>query len=209
MRAPRPTVELAHALPRRAIAVRPPPAVGSLATLGLFALLFATLVGVLWWLGPDLVRDWRIRGEAVAASEVRIEQARELEGDDAVALARQVAEQSLAKHTYSAYLPATVALADALRRAGQFDQAVAAARALVDQFATRAEIGMYPPECWWLIHQALDAGGDRAGARAALHRGAHWVQATAEARVPDEFRSSFLERNPVNRGLLTTLTRTP
>lgn len=141
--------------------------------------------------------------------QVRIERARELEADDAVALARQVAEQSLAKHTYSAYLPATVVLTDALRRAGQFDQAVAAARALVDQFATRAEIGMYPAECWWLIHQALDAGGDRAGARAALHRGAHWVQATAEARVPDEFRSSFLERNPINRGLLTTLTRTP
>ena len=126
------------------------------------------------------------------------------------ALVQEVlAEQSLAKHTYSAYLPATVVLTDALRRAGQFDQAVDAARALVDQFATRVEIGMYPPECWWLIHRALDAGGDRAGARAALHRGAHWVQATAEARVPDEFRSSFLERNPVNRGLLTTLTRTP
>jgi len=76
MSMPRPTIDLAHALPRRAIAVRPPPAVGSLATLGLFALLFATLVGVLWWLGPDLVRDWRIRGDAVAASEVRIEQAR-------------------------------------------------------------------------------------------------------------------------------------
>jgi hypothetical protein len=76
MSMPRPTVDLAHALPRRAIAVRPPPTVGPLATLGLFALLLGVLGGVLWWLGPDVVRDWRIRGDAVAASEMRIEQGR-------------------------------------------------------------------------------------------------------------------------------------
>lgn len=67
---------LANALPRRPIVVRPPPTIGPLAAIGLFALLFGMLGGVLWWLGPDLARDWRMRNDAVAAGDARIEEAR-------------------------------------------------------------------------------------------------------------------------------------
>jgi hypothetical protein len=70
------TVDLADALPRRLVAVRPPQTVGPLAALGVFALLFGLLGWVLWWLGPDLVTDWRMRSDAVPAREVRIEEAR-------------------------------------------------------------------------------------------------------------------------------------
>jgi hypothetical protein len=70
------TVDLADALPRRAVAVRPPQTVGPLAMLGLFTMLFAFLGGLLWWLGPDLVRDWRIGSDTVSANDVRIEDAR-------------------------------------------------------------------------------------------------------------------------------------
>lgn len=67
---------LAAALPRRRITVRPPPTIGPLATLGLFALLFGLLAIVLWWLGPDLARDLRIGNDTVAAADARIEEAR-------------------------------------------------------------------------------------------------------------------------------------
>ena len=51
--------------------------------------------------------------------QARIELARELDAAESVVLADQVAEQSLAKKTYSAYLPAKAVLVDALRRAGR------------------------------------------------------------------------------------------
>lgn len=71
------TIDLADALPRRPIAVRPPPTIGPLAGFGLFAMLFGMLGGVLWWLGPDLASDWRIRNDVVsAARDARIERAR-------------------------------------------------------------------------------------------------------------------------------------
>lgn len=70
------TADLAKALPRRPLAVRPPQTVGPLAMLGLFAMLFAFLGGVLWWLGPDLARDWGISADAAPASDIRIEKGR-------------------------------------------------------------------------------------------------------------------------------------
>jgi len=69
-------VDLADALPSRPVAVRPPQTVGPLALLGVFTLLFGLLGGLLWWLGPDLVRDWRIGSDASPASDARVEEAR-------------------------------------------------------------------------------------------------------------------------------------
>src|SRR5262245_27794298 len=69
------TADLADALPRRPVAVRPPQTVEPVALLGVFALLIGALASLLWWLGPDLVKDWRM-GDAIAANEVRIEEAR-------------------------------------------------------------------------------------------------------------------------------------
>lgn len=70
------TPDLSRALPDRPIGVRPPRTVGPLSAAGLFVLLFGLLAGALWWLGPDLARDWRIGGEVVRAEGVRTDQAR-------------------------------------------------------------------------------------------------------------------------------------
>jgi hypothetical protein len=67
---------LADALPSRGVAVTAPRTVVPPGSLGVFALLFALLGGLSWWLGPDLVRDWQIGGDATPAADVRIEQAR-------------------------------------------------------------------------------------------------------------------------------------
>lgn len=139
--------------------------------------------------------------------QVRIEQARELNGREAVATAERVVEQSLAKRTYSAYLPAKAMLVDALRRAGEHERAAHGARELIDDLATHAAIGVYPAEYWWLMVQAFDCVGDKAAALAALSRGVDWVRTTARDNVADEFRQSFLDRNPTNRMLLTSASR--
>jgi len=139
--------------------------------------------------------------------QLRIEQARNANGVEAVELAQQVVEQSFAKRTYSAYLPARAMLVDALRRAGKHQQAADAAHGLTEDLGTRAAIGLYPAEYWWLIFQALDSAGDKAAAVAALHRGVDWVTTTARDHIAVEFKESFLARNPTNRNLLTTASR--
>jgi hypothetical protein len=70
------TPDFSRALPDRPIAVRPPATVGAASSFGLFALLFGLLAGAVWWLGPDLARDWRMSGEVVEARGARIEEQR-------------------------------------------------------------------------------------------------------------------------------------
>jgi len=65
--------DLADALPRRPVVVRPPQTIGPTAAFGLFALLFGLVALVLWWLGPDLARDWR--NDWIAAPDARVEAA--------------------------------------------------------------------------------------------------------------------------------------
>jgi|GEM_PF-1856258 len=76
MLADRPAPDLARALPDRPIVVRPPPTVGPLSALGIFVLLFGLLAGAVWWLGPDLARDWRLSGDVTEARGARLEEAR-------------------------------------------------------------------------------------------------------------------------------------
>jgi hypothetical protein len=71
MRTPSPTVDLSSLLPRRGIAVRPPASLES-GTLGVIALLLLLLAGLLAALGPDVIGDWRMRGEATVAADVQV-----------------------------------------------------------------------------------------------------------------------------------------
>jgi hypothetical protein len=67
--------ELAHLLPQRAIAVRPPRTIDG-GTIGVIAMLFILLGGVVAWLGPGIASDWRMRSEAVAAADLQTRDAR-------------------------------------------------------------------------------------------------------------------------------------
>jgi hypothetical protein len=73
---PPPPQSLADALPKRPVAVTPPLTVAPLGSLGMVALLLTFLGGLAWWLGPDLVRDWRIGSDAIPAADVRLENPR-------------------------------------------------------------------------------------------------------------------------------------
>jgi hypothetical protein len=68
--------DFSRALPDRPITVRPPATIGPLSAVGLFTLLIGLLAGALWWLGPDLLRDWRAGFDVVEARGARIETAR-------------------------------------------------------------------------------------------------------------------------------------
>ena len=66
---------------------------------------------------------------------------------------------------------------------------------------------LYRGQAWWLAAQVFDAAGDRAQALLALAQGTDWVRRVALPNVPDEYRDSFLQRNPANRALLAAANR--
>ncbi len=61
----------------------------------------------------------------------------------------------------------------------------------------------YLGELWWVAARTRLTLGDGEGARRLQAEGEGWVRDIAERHVPDAFRASFLERNAVNRALLT------
>jgi len=60
----------------------------------------------------------------------------------------------------------------------------------------------YMPELWWVAAQVHAAMGLRDRRRAAVQTGVDWITRLAREQVPDPFRESFLQRNPVNAQLL-------
>ena len=66
---------------------------------------------------------------------------------------------------------------------------------------------LYFGHAWWLAAQVFDASGDGDEALMAIAHGAQWVRRVALPQVPDAFRDSFTQRNPVNRALLAAADR--
>ncbi len=64
----------------------------------------------------------------------------------------------------------------------------------------------YRPRYWQMCHELLWPLDPESGRRA-LREGVDWVHTVARYHVPDEFRDSFLHRNPVNRALLRAAMR--
>ncbi|MBE7420575.1 MAG: AAA family ATPase [Ideonella sp.] len=97
--------------------------------------------------------------------------------------------------------------AHALSRSGEHRAAADAMRELVPQIERVPPADLYLGEAWWIAAQVLEANGDGDQALLALAHGAQWVRRVALPHVPDEFRNSFLQRNPVNRALLAAADR--
>ena len=60
----------------------------------------------------------------------------------------------------------------------------------------------YLPELWLVTAQVQLALGQAPAAQQTLQTGVRWVNDTARTQVPEAFRASFLQRNPVNAALL-------
>ena len=120
------------------------------------------------------------------------------EPEVAYAGAMEVVRESGRLHMMGVRIDALVWAARAAMASGR--PAVAATHALeaVGLWPEHAPDGLYIGEIWLA---ALESGVDAAGANAILDAAAGWIEAAA-ARLPEAFRASFRDRNPVNRTLL-------
>ena len=80
-------------------------------------------------------------------------------------------------------------------------------RELVPLLSTVQPADLYFGHAWWLAAQVFEASGDGDEALMALAHGAQWVRRVALPNVPEEFRDSFMQRNPINRALLAAADR--
>ena len=81
------------------------------------------------------------------------------------------------------------------------------ARAALELAETHDHGAGYRAEVWLICGKALIFAGDSTRGSQALARGAEWITERAREHVPDEFRDSFLRRNPVNLELLSVVDR--
>ena len=96
---------------------------------------------------------------------------------------------------------------EALLRSAQADAAATEAREALVALENCRPVDMYLPECWWIAFTALDAAGAEQDALACLRLAVAWIEQQALPNVPEEFRDSFLNRNPINRAVLTAAGR--
>lgn len=118
------------------------------------------------------------------------------------ALARYDAAAAVLTETMApARVRALIGRADALRQLGRGAEAAASAREAVARVGQAEPLDLDLPSFWWMAHQALQAGGDAAGADAALREGWRWLE-TALAALPAAFRPGFEARHGAVRQLL-------
>jgi len=140
----------------------------------------------------------------------QLDLARELPPAEAVALSLQIVEETERRGLPALAQHARIRAIEGLLRAGDAAPAAALAAELFARLPGCHPSDVYLAETWWTIHRALDGVPERRSeARAALEQGVGWVRDVAARQVPDEFRDSFLDRNPVNRALLAAWGRTP
>ena len=94
-----------------------------------------------------------------------------------------------------------------LLRAGDVKRATASWSDLPTYLNGVRPADMYPAEPWLIAYDVLLADGNVGAANDALVQGVEWIQNAALPNVPDEFKETFLSRNPVNRALLTAASR--
>jgi DNA-binding SARP family transcriptional activator len=96
---------------------------------------------------------------------------------------------------------------EALHRGGESEKALNEVRDFVARLDHTHPVDMYLPEAWWIAVQVFDAAGAVDEALLALAHATRWIRQVALPHVPEPFRDSFLNRNPVNRRLLAAADR--
>jgi DNA-binding SARP family transcriptional activator len=144
---------------------------------------------------------------------IDIERVRSLPAVEAAALMHGNYEQAMARQTWSMAAPSWALWIAALTGAGERVAAAAQARQLsqvlgqLDDEVERPPMSIYPVEYFLILHHAFVAAADIEAADAALRRGVEWIHDVALPHVPSEFRDSFLDRNAVNRAIVTMARR--
>jgi hypothetical protein len=137
---------------------------------------------------------------------VRLEEAIDAPPAQGASLAAEVEAEAGRRMHRSLQLDAMAIGCAALLASGAIEAAAQKARATL-RFAERSITWTtYRGEVFWRAYEALAAAGQDDEALAALRLAVAWIDATV-ANVPVECRDSFLDRNPVNRAVLTTASR--
>ena len=102
---------------------------------------------------------------------------------------------------------AHVARARHLLRQGETHRAVSVLREAPRHLRGVQPTDMYRAEAWWIEFEVFNAAGDHVDATTSLASAVDWINTVALPNVPDEFSDSFLNRNPINRAILTTASR--
>jgi tetratricopeptide (TPR) repeat protein len=129
-----------------------------------------------------------------------------LPANEGYALACHMRDQGLIKQMPNHVLEAEVRCATIAARAGRHDLAAQHAREVLQRLRETGPTTLYRGEVWLAAAQALAVAAP-AERTQMLRKASHWIQDTAQYRVPEEFRDSFMQRNPVNRELLALAKR--
>lgn len=90
--------------------------------------------------------------------------------------------------------------------------AIAHALRLAEHLKPHAATGLsakcYPPQTWLALSWVFARAGDRASHEDCLTLARQWI-CSAQTRVPDRYRASFFDANPVNRVLLGDMSMRP
>ncbi len=147
------------------------------------------------------------QGDAYMSMLVRLDVASILPPREGAAVCAGVQQTAEEIEFTGVSLKARAMRARFLLRDGDAAGAASALRGTLEQFAGIQPADMYLPELWQITFEVFDAAGAPQPADDALARAARWIRDVAAEHVPDEFRDSFLNRNPINRALLVAATR--
>ena len=136
-----------------------------------------------------------------------LERAETQEAEEAVRACDAVARAAEQREYGGIAMKGRVLAARAALRAGDAASAAARWRDVEQLLPARQAADSYPLTAPAIGVEILLAGGERERAAAVLANALAWLRKTALPQVPEAYRESFLQRNPVNRALLGTEAR--
>jgi DNA-binding SARP family transcriptional activator/tetratricopeptide (TPR) repeat protein len=154
---------------------------------------------------PLLDRAAQLIGDGGRASTrwtIELALARLAPPQEAAARCEAVASAAEARHFNAVRVHALALHAQAAARSGDAKDGVCSALAVASSLEHTAPDSIYGPEALVLAADALSAAHEHEAARAAQARARQWLN-RARQSVPPEFLDSFLNRNLVNRAILT------
>jgi hypothetical protein len=125
-----------------------------------------------------------------------------LPANEGYVLACRLRDQGLAMQMPNHVLEAEVRCATTAAQAGRHGLAASHAREALRRLRDTSPTTLYRGEVWLAAAQAMEVTAPQERAQV-LQTASQWIRETAHHRVPEEFRDSFLHRNPVNRDMLT------
>jgi len=147
------------------------------------------------------------QGDVYVRMLAQLDEALSLPAIEAAALCAEVRRMAESLEYEGVAVKARLWGARHMLRNGDAQTSAAELHEVLPHLDTVRPADMYFPEAWWIAFEVFEANHETAAGTAALKRGFDWIHETALPNVPDEFRDSFLDRNPVNRAILTTATR--